>query len=291
MLAEPLDDDPDAIYAFDPGFVTERGAVLLRPGKEGRRQEPSRVAQDLEAAGVPVAGTVGGAGRGRGRRLHPARRTDPPRRPRLPDEHGGIEAVSDCCPTPRSSVFDLPSTPGVARAGCHAPALVALTAGCRSGRRLCAAASRGARTAPGGTRHRDRGRAGRRVSEHGHERARPRPPRRARAGRQPGHARENDGGGRRGARLRGQRAVAQGGTAGLPVSPCLFFAASCPSALGEPPGSPRPLHRSAPRTGGFAAASRCRSCATRREAAQAGTSGGPAAARGSSGHASSGARR
>jgi dimethylargininase len=58
VLAEPLGSDPDAIYAFDPGLVTERGAILLRPGKEGRRQEPSRVAQDLEAAGVPVAGTL-----------------------------------------------------------------------------------------------------------------------------------------------------------------------------------------------------------------------------------------
>ena len=58
VLAEPLDDDPDAIYAFDPGFVTERGAILLRPGKEGRRLETGAVARDLEAAGVPVAGTV-----------------------------------------------------------------------------------------------------------------------------------------------------------------------------------------------------------------------------------------
>jgi N-dimethylarginine dimethylaminohydrolase len=59
VVAEPLDDDPDAIYAFDPGLVTEHGAVLMRPGKHGRRQEPGAVAQDLVVAGVPIAGTVG----------------------------------------------------------------------------------------------------------------------------------------------------------------------------------------------------------------------------------------
>ena len=58
VVAEPLDDDPDAIYTFDPGIVTERGAILLRPGKEGRRREPDAAAADLERAGVPVAGVV-----------------------------------------------------------------------------------------------------------------------------------------------------------------------------------------------------------------------------------------
>jgi N-dimethylarginine dimethylaminohydrolase len=58
VLSDPLEDDPDAIYAFDPGLVTEHGGILLRPGKEGRRQEPNRVARELEAAGIPVAGAV-----------------------------------------------------------------------------------------------------------------------------------------------------------------------------------------------------------------------------------------
>lgn len=53
FVAEPLDTNPDAVYAFDPGFVTERGAILLRPGKEGRRGEPGAAAQALELAGVP----------------------------------------------------------------------------------------------------------------------------------------------------------------------------------------------------------------------------------------------
>ena len=108
VLAEPLDDDPDAIYTFDPGLVTESGAVLMRPGKEGRRQEPSRAAQDLEAAGVPVAGTVpepavaeGGDFirldertllAGRGYRTSAA----------------GIDAVSQLLPDVELHVFDLP---------------------------------------------------------------------------------------------------------------------------------------------------------------------------------------
>jgi dimethylargininase len=46
--------DPDAVYVCDPALVTDRGVVLLRPGKEGRRGEPEAVAVDLRAAGVPV---------------------------------------------------------------------------------------------------------------------------------------------------------------------------------------------------------------------------------------------
>jgi dimethylargininase len=59
VVADPLDADPDAVYAFDPVLVTEYGAVLMRPGKPGRRDEPAAVARELERAGVPVAATVG----------------------------------------------------------------------------------------------------------------------------------------------------------------------------------------------------------------------------------------
>jgi N-dimethylarginine dimethylaminohydrolase len=44
----------DAIYTYDPVLVGGDGAVLLRPGKEGRRGEPAALAPALEAAGVPV---------------------------------------------------------------------------------------------------------------------------------------------------------------------------------------------------------------------------------------------
>jgi N-dimethylarginine dimethylaminohydrolase len=47
--------NPDAIYVYDPVLVGSNGAVLLRPGKEGRRGEPSAIAETLDAAQVPVA--------------------------------------------------------------------------------------------------------------------------------------------------------------------------------------------------------------------------------------------
>jgi dimethylargininase len=48
----------DDVYAFDPALVTERGVVLLRPGKGCRRGEPAALERDLEAAGVPVLGRL-----------------------------------------------------------------------------------------------------------------------------------------------------------------------------------------------------------------------------------------
>lgn len=50
----PVPGNCDAIYACDVAIVTERGAILLRPGKAGRRGEPEAIAADLEAAGVPI---------------------------------------------------------------------------------------------------------------------------------------------------------------------------------------------------------------------------------------------
>src|SRR5581483_3354858 len=45
----------DAIYTFDPAVVSDRGAVLLRPGKPERLDEVDATATELEAAGVPIA--------------------------------------------------------------------------------------------------------------------------------------------------------------------------------------------------------------------------------------------
>jgi N-dimethylarginine dimethylaminohydrolase len=50
--------DPDAIYAYDPAIVSDAGAILLRPGKEGRRGEPEAMAADFAEAGVPIAGRL-----------------------------------------------------------------------------------------------------------------------------------------------------------------------------------------------------------------------------------------
>jgi N-dimethylarginine dimethylaminohydrolase len=47
--------DPDAIYVFDPSIVSDAGAIVLRPGKEGRRPESAAAAAELRRLGVPVA--------------------------------------------------------------------------------------------------------------------------------------------------------------------------------------------------------------------------------------------
>ena len=59
VLAESsADGNPDAIYTYDPALVAGDGALLLRPGKEIRRPEVDAMAEDLERAGVPVAGRL-----------------------------------------------------------------------------------------------------------------------------------------------------------------------------------------------------------------------------------------
>ena len=47
--------DPDAVYTCDPAIMADRGALVLRPGKEVRRVESVAMAQDFEDLGVPVA--------------------------------------------------------------------------------------------------------------------------------------------------------------------------------------------------------------------------------------------
>ena len=54
----PQEPDPDAIYTYDPAIVTDAGAILLRPGKEGRRGEPDAIAADFAEAGVAIAGRL-----------------------------------------------------------------------------------------------------------------------------------------------------------------------------------------------------------------------------------------
>jgi N-dimethylarginine dimethylaminohydrolase len=54
----PTSGDPDAIYVYDPSLITDAGAVLLRPGKAGRRGEPDAAETDLGAAGVSVVGRL-----------------------------------------------------------------------------------------------------------------------------------------------------------------------------------------------------------------------------------------
>jgi dimethylargininase len=54
----PLGACLDAVYVYDPALVTDRGTVLLRPGKEGRRVEVDAMAADLVEAGIPIAARV-----------------------------------------------------------------------------------------------------------------------------------------------------------------------------------------------------------------------------------------
>jgi N-dimethylarginine dimethylaminohydrolase len=58
VVSEHDPGNPDAIYTYDPTLVGRDGAVLLLPGKEGRRGEPEATAAVLEDAGVPVVGRV-----------------------------------------------------------------------------------------------------------------------------------------------------------------------------------------------------------------------------------------
>lgn len=49
---------PDLIYAYDPALVTDRGALLLHPGKLNRQGEEHAQAAWFEANGIPVWGAV-----------------------------------------------------------------------------------------------------------------------------------------------------------------------------------------------------------------------------------------
>ena len=54
VAATPLASATDSIYTYDPVLVTDEGALLLRPGKPGRRAETDAMAVDLVEAGVPI---------------------------------------------------------------------------------------------------------------------------------------------------------------------------------------------------------------------------------------------
>jgi N-dimethylarginine dimethylaminohydrolase len=51
----PADGNVDAIYIFDPALITGAGAILLRPGKESRRDEVAAIRADFEGQGIPIA--------------------------------------------------------------------------------------------------------------------------------------------------------------------------------------------------------------------------------------------
>src|SRR5436853_6253156 len=55
---EPQKGKADAIFVHDPVLVTDRGAIVLRMGKELRRGEEASIARSLTKRGVPILGTL-----------------------------------------------------------------------------------------------------------------------------------------------------------------------------------------------------------------------------------------
>ena len=51
---EPQPGRADAIYVHDPAVISDRGAIILRMGKELRRGEEEALARRLERLGVPI---------------------------------------------------------------------------------------------------------------------------------------------------------------------------------------------------------------------------------------------
>ena len=53
-----VDDMPDAIFTYDPAFVTPAGVIEFRGAKEVRKGEPPLLSQELQALGVPLLGRL-----------------------------------------------------------------------------------------------------------------------------------------------------------------------------------------------------------------------------------------
>src|SRR5436190_9092648 len=55
---EPQEARAEAIFVHGPVLVTDRGAIVLRMGKELRRGEEASIADSLTKRGVPILGTL-----------------------------------------------------------------------------------------------------------------------------------------------------------------------------------------------------------------------------------------
>ena len=99
---------PDQIYVHDPALVCDRGAILLRPGKEGRRIEVDAMGVDLVEAGLPIAERVEPPALAEGGDLIwlDERTLLVGRGYRTNDE--GVRALADALPDVDIVVFDLP---------------------------------------------------------------------------------------------------------------------------------------------------------------------------------------
>jgi N-dimethylarginine dimethylaminohydrolase len=59
-VADALDGQVDSVYMHDPVIVSGTGGIPLNMAKPARMREPGHAAEALEAAGVPVLGTLEG---------------------------------------------------------------------------------------------------------------------------------------------------------------------------------------------------------------------------------------
>jgi N-dimethylarginine dimethylaminohydrolase len=66
VVAPAPDGLVDAVFPYDPAFVTGAGTVVLQMAKPQRQGEPERLVAACEAAGVPTAGRLNGAARADG---------------------------------------------------------------------------------------------------------------------------------------------------------------------------------------------------------------------------------
>ncbi len=60
-------DDPglqDAIFPFDPSFMTDEGAIICRMGKPQRETETRLAESTMNELGIPIAGRIEPPGRG-----------------------------------------------------------------------------------------------------------------------------------------------------------------------------------------------------------------------------------
>jgi dimethylargininase len=66
VVASAPDGLVDAVFTYDPVFVTGAGSIVLQMAKPQRQGEAERLAAACESAGVPVAGRLSGAARADG---------------------------------------------------------------------------------------------------------------------------------------------------------------------------------------------------------------------------------
>lgn len=104
--------NPDAIYAYDPALVADRGAVVLRPGKDLRRNETGVMERSLVEAGVPIAARLEAPATFEGGDAFWLDRSTLVVGRSYRTNDAGIRAVSETLPDVDVIAFDLPHAGG-----------------------------------------------------------------------------------------------------------------------------------------------------------------------------------